>query len=79
MGKEQTEGAKNLGQGLAAGCTEGAVTVGPDVDLTAPTCPHWEAYAEKKYGPDSYLGKLWARVVERENWRNSETLGSPEA
>ena len=51
------------------GFMKGMLTIPPGVDLTAPTCPDWEAYAEKKYGPDSELGKLWAKVVERENQR----------
>jgi hypothetical protein len=48
------------------GCMKGTLTVAPSVDLTEPTCPDWESYAERKYGPASKLGKLWAQVVERE-------------
>jgi hypothetical protein len=53
----------------AFGFMKALLTVAPGVDLTAPTCPHWEAYAEKKYGPDSELGKLLAQLVENDGAR----------
>lgn len=54
----------------ALGSMIGQLTIPPGVDLTEPTCPDWEAYAERKYGPDSKLGKLWAQVVMRESQRH---------
>jgi hypothetical protein len=52
------------------GWMKGTFTIAPGTDLTAPACPEWEAYAERKYGPESKLGKLWAQVVEREEQRH---------
>lgn len=49
------------------GCMKGTLTIAPGVDLTEPTCPDWEAYAERKYGPNSRLGRIWAQFVERKN------------
>lgn len=52
------------------GWLRGTLRIAPGVDLTEPTCPEWEAYAEKRYGPESKLGKLWAQVVERAEQRH---------
>jgi hypothetical protein len=54
------------------GCMKGTVAIAPGVDLTEPTCPDWEAYAERKYGPKSRLGKLWSQVVEYEIRRRAD-------
>jgi hypothetical protein len=54
------------------GSMKGTLTIAPGVDLTAPSCPDFDAYAERKYGPESRLGKLWAEVVERENLRTAD-------
>jgi hypothetical protein len=50
--EDQTESADNHSapHHPAFGFMKGLLTVAPGVDVTAPTCPHWEAYAEKKYG-----------------------------
>jgi hypothetical protein len=56
----------------ASGLMREMITIAPEVDPTEPTCPDWEAYAERKYGPNSRLGRMWARLVERENQRRSE-------
>jgi hypothetical protein len=48
---------------------KGLTTISPGFDLAEPTFPDWEAYAERKYGPDSRLGKIWAQLVEREMQR----------
>ena len=48
------------------GALAGDLTIPADIDWTAPTCPDWEAYAERKYGPDSKLGKIWAEYVNRQ-------------
>jgi hypothetical protein len=58
------------------GWTKGTLTIAPGVDLTEPTCPDFEAYADRKYGPKSRLGKLWVKVVERENLRTATNDGS---
>jgi hypothetical protein len=52
----------------AFGFMKGLLTVAPGVDLTAPICPHWEAYAEKKYGPIVSWANCWhnsLRMMER--------------
>jgi hypothetical protein len=54
------------------GCMKGTLTIAPGLDLTQPAWPDWDAYAEKKYGPESELGKLWAQVVEREKQRRNK-------
>ena len=51
---------------------KGTLTIPPGVDLTDPAWPDWDAYAEKKYGRESELGKLWAQVVEREKQRRNK-------
>jgi hypothetical protein len=51
---------------------KGALTIPPGVDLTEPVWPDWDAYAEKKYGPESELGKLLAQAVKREKQRRDE-------
>ena len=48
------------------GFMKGLLTVAPGTDLTAPSCPHWDAYPDKKYGPYSELGQLLAQVAGRE-------------
>ena len=62
----RTNKSKERRRHPAFGWMNGTITIAPGVDLTEPTCPHWEAYAEKKYGPDGELGRLWAQVIERE-------------
>ena len=48
------------------GRMKGMMKIVPGVDLTEPTFPDWEAYEEEHYGPDSALGQIWARAVERQ-------------
>jgi hypothetical protein len=50
----------------AFGFMKGALIIAPGVDLTEPAWPDWDAYAEKKYGPESELGKLLAQAAKRE-------------
>ena len=44
---------------------KGLITIAPGVDLTDPAFPDRDAYAEEHYGPDSELGQIWARAVEK--------------
>jgi hypothetical protein len=59
-------------RGPLFGCMKGTLTIAPGVDLTEPACPEWGADADKKYGPDSELGKLMAQVAEREDQRRGK-------
>ena len=71
-----TDGAKP--RHPAFGSMRGLLTIPAGVDLTEPTCPDWDAYAERKYGPDSKLGRLWAQVVERDASARRTGLSHPE-
>jgi hypothetical protein len=48
------------------GRMKGTIKIASGVDLTEPTFPDWEAYEEQHYGPDSELGQIWAKAVERQ-------------